>query len=310
MAVEVGASGHSRGFIFSYQQNVLLQTCLCDTTNDRLYLLHVCVIKVHPSPDLRLEEEGGVMFPVVAHHSNQVELRLTSLLLRHPVKQLQIENREEEFHRGSVSIIHISLHSMLMTLMVTYCTECLLILLLLLLLLLPPPLLLLHLLTSPSRRQVPRVWMTSSARSEWSESQTRPMVIISGLLRRTRAIRSCWPHRLWGWGGGEPKHVQNLQWIKTKNCNKQMCYRSVVQDSCGGLPCWRFAVAPQTCWESPSPSSPTSSQPGYWRRGGEDEVFTSSYFVTHVWYNQIPVMERNNSFGWLKIKAALKVWNN
>lgn len=58
-----------------------------------LYLLDMCVIKVHPSSDLRLEEEGGVMFPVVAHHSDQVELRLTSLLLRNPVKQLHRENR-------------------------------------------------------------------------------------------------------------------------------------------------------------------------------------------------------------------------
>lgn len=57
-------------------------------------------------------------------------------------------------------------------------------------------------LTSPRCRQVPSVWMTSSARSECSESHTRPMVMISGLLRRTRAIRSCWPHWLCGEGGG------------------------------------------------------------------------------------------------------------
>lgn len=51
-------------------------------------------------------------------------------------------------------------------------------------------------LTSPRRRHVPSVWMTSSARSERSESQTRPMVTISGLLRRTRLVWSCCPHRL------------------------------------------------------------------------------------------------------------------
>lgn len=53
-----------------------------------LYLLDVCVVEIHPSADLRLEEEGGVMFPVVTHHAHQVELRLTGLFLRHPVEQL------------------------------------------------------------------------------------------------------------------------------------------------------------------------------------------------------------------------------
>lgn len=53
------------------------------------YLFDVCVIKVHPPADLSLEEESGVMFPVVAHHPDQVELGLPSLLLGHPVEQLQ-----------------------------------------------------------------------------------------------------------------------------------------------------------------------------------------------------------------------------
>ncbi len=39
-------------------------------------------------------------------------------------------------------------------------------------------------LTSPNRRHVPRLWMTSSARSEWSESHTRPMLMISGQFIR------------------------------------------------------------------------------------------------------------------------------
>lgn len=51
-------------------------------------------------------------------------------------------------------------------------------------------------LTSPRRRQVPRLWMTSSARSEWSESHTSPMDTISGEFIRTRRIRSTSPQLL------------------------------------------------------------------------------------------------------------------
>ena len=68
------------------------------THTHTLYLLDVCIIKVHPSSNLGLEEEGGVMFPVVTHHPHQVQLRLSSLLLRHPVKQLQ---REQEFSEAA-----------------------------------------------------------------------------------------------------------------------------------------------------------------------------------------------------------------
>lgn len=57
-----------------------------------IYLFDMCIIKVHPSSDLCLKEEGGVMFSIVAHHANQVELWLPGLLLRHPVKQLQRQN--------------------------------------------------------------------------------------------------------------------------------------------------------------------------------------------------------------------------
>lgn len=35
-----------------------------------MYLFYMCVIEVHPSSDFCLEEEGGVMFPVVAHHAH------------------------------------------------------------------------------------------------------------------------------------------------------------------------------------------------------------------------------------------------
>ncbi len=52
-------------------------------------------------------------------------------------------------------------------------------------------------LTSPNRRHVPRLWMTSSARSEWSESHTRPMLMISGQFIRTRRIRNISPQLLW-----------------------------------------------------------------------------------------------------------------
>lgn len=47
------------------------------------------IIKVHPSSDFGLEEEGGVVFPVITDHSYQVELWLSGFFLRHSVKQLQ-----------------------------------------------------------------------------------------------------------------------------------------------------------------------------------------------------------------------------
>lgn len=55
----------------------------------KIYLLDVCIIKVHPSSDLCLEEECGVMFSIVTNHADQIELCLPSLLLRHPVEQLK-----------------------------------------------------------------------------------------------------------------------------------------------------------------------------------------------------------------------------
>lgn len=57
-------------------------------------------------------------------------------------------------------------------------------------------------LTSPSRRTVPKLWMTSSARSEWSESHTRPMVMISGEFIRTRRMRSFSPQLPCRWEKG------------------------------------------------------------------------------------------------------------
>ena len=51
-------------------------------------------------------------------------------------------------------------------------------------------------LTSPRRRQVPRLCMTSSARSEWSESHTSPMDTISGEFISTRRIRNTSPQLL------------------------------------------------------------------------------------------------------------------
>lgn len=69
------------------------------------------VVEVHPLAYLGLEEEGGVVLAVVAHHAHQVELRLASPLLCHTVEQLQRERergdggrrrRQGERDRGAV----------------------------------------------------------------------------------------------------------------------------------------------------------------------------------------------------------------
>lgn len=52
-------------------------------------------------------------------------------------------------------------------------------------------------LTSPNFRQVPKLWMTSSAKSECSESHTSPMVMICGAFISTRRIRIRSPQLLW-----------------------------------------------------------------------------------------------------------------
>lgn len=49
------------------------------------------VVEVHPLAYLGLEEEGGVVLAIVAHHAHQVELRLASPLLCHTVEQLPRE---------------------------------------------------------------------------------------------------------------------------------------------------------------------------------------------------------------------------
>lgn len=63
------------------------------------HLFDVGIVEVHPLAYLGLEEEGGVVLAVVAHHAHQVELRLASPLLCHTVEQLQSE-RERERKRG------------------------------------------------------------------------------------------------------------------------------------------------------------------------------------------------------------------
>lgn len=104
----------------------------------------MCIIEVHPSSDLCLEEEGGVMFPVVTDHANQIEFRLTGLLFRHPVKQLQREKREEEINGAAEPNHYLPLYAD-----DTDVYHCIYI---------SDPLLLIPLLlTSPRRRQVPRV---------------------------------------------------------------------------------------------------------------------------------------------------------
>lgn len=59
------------------------------------------IIEVHPSSDFSLEEEGGVVFPVVTDHSHQVKLCLSSLFFCHSVKQLQRNDHHKHWwHRG------------------------------------------------------------------------------------------------------------------------------------------------------------------------------------------------------------------
>lgn len=58
------------------------------------YLLHMCVIEVHPLAYLGLEEEGGVMLAVVANHAHKVELRLLGPLIRHTVEQLEVGHKD------------------------------------------------------------------------------------------------------------------------------------------------------------------------------------------------------------------------
>lgn len=55
------------------------------------------VVEVHPLAYLGLEEEGGVVLAIVAHHAHQVELRLASPLLCHTVEQLP---RERDRRKG------------------------------------------------------------------------------------------------------------------------------------------------------------------------------------------------------------------
>lgn len=85
------ASRHDRQNKVKKSSDINLYTSVAAAVSTcvHAYLFDVCVIKVHPPADLSLEEESGVMFPVVAHHPDQVELGLPSLLLGHPVEQLQ-----------------------------------------------------------------------------------------------------------------------------------------------------------------------------------------------------------------------------
>lgn len=70
------------------------------------HLFDVGVVEVHPLAYLGLEEEGGVVLAVVAHHAHQVQLRLASSLLGHTVEQLQsgrvggMEGEETGSERG------------------------------------------------------------------------------------------------------------------------------------------------------------------------------------------------------------------
>lgn len=63
----------------------------CRTPRSVSHLFDVGVVEVHPLAYLGLEEEGGVVLTVVAHHAHQVELCLASPLLCHTVEQLQRE---------------------------------------------------------------------------------------------------------------------------------------------------------------------------------------------------------------------------
>lgn len=64
------------------------------------HLFDVGVVEVHPLAYLGLEEEGGVVLAVVAHHAHQVELRLASPLLCHTVEQLRRERERESREEG------------------------------------------------------------------------------------------------------------------------------------------------------------------------------------------------------------------
>lgn len=63
------------------------------------HLFDLGVVEVHPFTYLGLEEEGGVVLAVVAHHAHQVELCLASPLLCHTVEQLRREREGEETRR-------------------------------------------------------------------------------------------------------------------------------------------------------------------------------------------------------------------
>ena len=52
-------------------------------------------------------------------------------------------------------------------------------------------------LTPERLRFDPRERITSSVRSDWSESHTKPMVTICGEFMRTRRILILWPQLLW-----------------------------------------------------------------------------------------------------------------
>lgn len=65
-------------------------------TRTTSHLFDVGVVEVHPLAYLGLEEKGGVVLAIVAHHAHQVELRLASPLLCHTVEQLQGERDRKE----------------------------------------------------------------------------------------------------------------------------------------------------------------------------------------------------------------------
>lgn len=89
-------------------------------------------------------------------------------------------------------------------------------------------------LTSPRRRQVPKLCMTSSARSEWSESHTSPMDTISGEFISTRRIRNTSPQLLCD-GKREEEEV------KDESVIKQVYSSCVMRHKCdsGGAFIWQ-----------------------------------------------------------------------
>lgn len=70
------------------QKSISLLLQRAGSGQKRSHLFDVRVIEVHPLAYLGLEEEGGVVLAIVAHHSHQVKLRLASPLLCHTVEQL------------------------------------------------------------------------------------------------------------------------------------------------------------------------------------------------------------------------------